>query len=97
MFKPPVEIKTCTNHTDRIRELENELFTQSKILRKVRDKSSSRHRRIESLTAQVENLKSKEKAQRQNAEDIKAAAVRAGVWPLIVDELKLAMDANEDS
>lgn len=95
MFKPPAEVKTSLDHTDRIRELETELYNQSRILRKVRDKSSSRRNRIDSLTAQVAKLQRTEAAQRENAEAIKSAAIRAGVWPLVVDELKLATEAGE--
>ena len=95
MFKPPVEIKTSVDHSDRVRELEAELYSQSQILRKVRDKSTSRRNRIDDLSAQVDKLKRTEAAQRENAEAIKAAAIRAGVWPLVVDELKLAQETGK--
>ena len=94
MFKPPVEIRNAIDHSDRIRALETELYNQSKILRKVRDKSTARLNRINDLLKQLESRKRKEKAERDNAQRIKDAAVRAGVWPLVMDELRLEDEIN---
>lgn len=90
MIKAPYRVRIAGEEETRIKQLEDNLFKQSMILKKVRDKSTKRRKQIDQLEAQIPNLKRKAEREKENAEAIKEAAQRAGVWDLVVDELKLA-------